>query len=127
MPADVSVRVAHVADTPGRALTETAGASDLLVIGSGGGGPLRGGTRRYCTRHTRCPLVIVPRPDAGELLGSPVRSARRQARDLRGRWSGGGASPPARRRAARGPYLSRQALGRTSPPDRCQESTSGPY
>jgi nucleotide-binding universal stress UspA family protein len=74
-PADVPIKVKYVMGHPGRALTSTAGAGDLLVIGSSG--RLRGATRRFCARHTRGPLVIVPCADASELLGTPVRTARR--------------------------------------------------
>lgn len=75
VPTDVSVEVVVVADSPGRALTKAARAIDLLVIGSGGG--LRGRTRSYCARHTRSPLVVVPCPEIGDLLGSPVDLVRR--------------------------------------------------
>ncbi|MFB9235691.1 universal stress protein [Plantactinospora siamensis] len=80
VPADVPVAAVYAMDLPGRALTETAHAEDLLVIGTSGG--LGGGTRRYCARHTRCPLVVVPRAEAAELLGSPVKVARRHRRDV---------------------------------------------
>lgn len=75
------VEVTCVRAHAGRALTSAAGAGDLLVIGSGG--RWRGATRRYCARHTRCPMVIVPCPDAGDLLGSPIRTVRRITRNVR--------------------------------------------
>ena len=81
MPDDLRIEITCVMASAGRALTSTAGVGDLLVIGSGG--RLGGATRRFCARHTRCPLVIVPCPDAGELLGSPVRTVGRIARHLR--------------------------------------------
>lgn len=79
-PDDLTVQMLYALDVPGRALTNAAGAADLLVIGSSGG--ITGATRRYCARHTRCPLVVVPRGDAAELLGSPIRVIKRTARNL---------------------------------------------
>jgi hypothetical protein len=80
VPEDLTIHTFYALDLPGRALTNSAGAADLLVIGSSGG--ITGATRRYCARHTRCPLVVVPRGDAGELLGSPIKVIRRTARNL---------------------------------------------
>jgi nucleotide-binding universal stress UspA family protein len=73
-PSDIAIDLCTVDESAGRALVEVAHASDLLVIGSGGS--VFGRTRRYCARHTPCPLVIVPQPDAGELLGTPIRTSR---------------------------------------------------
>jgi nucleotide-binding universal stress UspA family protein len=81
MPDDLRVEVTCVMASAGRALTSTAGVGDLLVIGSSG--RLRGATRRFCARHTPCPLVIVPCPDASDLLGRPVRTVRRIVRHPR--------------------------------------------
>jgi nucleotide-binding universal stress UspA family protein len=80
VPDDLTVQTCYALDLPGRALTNAAGAADLLVIGSSGG--ITGATRRYCARHTRCPLVVVPRGDAAELLGSPIKVIKRIARNL---------------------------------------------
>ena len=80
-PDDVRVEVACVMSGTGWALIEAAGPGDLLVIGSSG--RLWGPTRRHCARHARCPLVIVPCPDAGDLIGHPVRMARRLSRHPR--------------------------------------------
>jgi nucleotide-binding universal stress UspA family protein len=73
-PTDVSIDVCTVDDLAGRALVEIARADDLLVIGSGGN--VFGRTRGYCARHTRCPLMVVPEPDPGELLGTPIHTSR---------------------------------------------------
>jgi len=80
-PDDVRIDVTCVMSTAGRALVSAAGPGDLLVIGSRG--RLRGPTRRYCARRARCPVVIVPSPDAADLIGHPVRTARRLARHTR--------------------------------------------
>jgi nucleotide-binding universal stress UspA family protein len=80
-PEDLRVDVAYVMSSAGPALVAAAGAGDLLVIGSSG--RRWGPTRRYCARRARCPLVIVPCPDAGDLIGQPVRTARRLARQPR--------------------------------------------
>jgi hypothetical protein len=53
-------------------------AGDLLVIGSSG--RLAGPTRRYCARRTRCPLVVVPQPNVGDLLGAPFKTEGRAPR-----------------------------------------------
>jgi nucleotide-binding universal stress UspA family protein len=71
-PTDVHIERLVVIDTPGRALVTAAGSGDLLVIGSSG--RLAGPTRRYCARRTRCPLVVVPQPDMGDLLGAPFNT-----------------------------------------------------
>ncbi|MEV4536624.1 universal stress protein [Asanoa sp. NPDC049518] len=78
VPADVPIERLVVVDTPGRALVRAAGSVDLLVIGSTG--RLTGPTRRYCARRTHCPLVVVPRPDVEDLLGSQLKPAGRSSR-----------------------------------------------
>jgi nucleotide-binding universal stress UspA family protein len=82
-PPDLRVQRLLVLEAPGRALVAAAGPGDLLVIGSSG--RFGGATRRYCARRTRCPLVVVPSPDAGDLLGTPIQVTKRAIRPFRGR------------------------------------------
>lgn len=63
----VPVDVVAVPGSPGRILTETAHAADLLVIGHRGRGALAsavlGSVGLHCVLHAPCPVVVV-RPDA---------------------------------------------------------------
>ncbi|HSZ13710.1 MAG TPA: universal stress protein [Solirubrobacteraceae bacterium] len=70
-------RMAELADVEGSAVYGLAGEElaklgedvDLLVVGSRGYGPVRrlvlGSTSEYLQRHARCPLLVLPRMQAG--------------------------------------------------------------
>jgi nucleotide-binding universal stress UspA family protein len=68
MPADVAVKYQTPDSDPAVALVSLASEpGDLIVVGTGGRRVARhlihGSVSRYCTRHARCPVVVVP---AGE-------------------------------------------------------------
>ncbi len=68
MPADVRVTSVTPDSDPAVALVSLASEpGDLIVVGSGGGHLIRrlvhGSVSRYCTRHARCPVVVVPAAD----------------------------------------------------------------
>ena len=67
MPADVGITIETPESDPAVALVSAASKpGDVIVVGTGGGHLLRhlvhGWVSRYCTRHARCPVVVVPAP-----------------------------------------------------------------
>ncbi|WP_262056454.1 universal stress protein [Streptomyces sp. STR69] len=83
-----------VRGTAGRALVDTADRpDDLLVIGAGPRGALRGlwpSVTRYCVAHAGCPVLTVPpSPLEGELAALHRRIALRRAVDARELTDGG--------------------------------------
>lgn len=71
-PPDISTLAIARLGEPGPLLVELARPIDLLVVGRGRRGGLDRlllpSTRRYCTSHARCPLVIVPTPPATDTM-----------------------------------------------------------
>ncbi len=68
VPADVRVMFATPDSDPAVALVGMAGKpSDVIVVGTSGGHLIRrlvhGSVSRYCTRHARCPVVVVRASD----------------------------------------------------------------
>lgn len=69
VPADVRVKFATPDSDPALALVGMADKpGDLIVVGTGPGGRVvrhlvHGSVSRYCTRHARCPVVVVPAAD----------------------------------------------------------------
>jgi nucleotide-binding universal stress UspA family protein len=89
VPPDVDVRLHVRRGEPGPVLIGFADRStDLLVIGAGRGGgwPFgAGGVRRYCLRHSRCPLVLAPPPEmAAPLVGLSLAARLRPLQPGRG-------------------------------------------
>ncbi|WP_329260377.1 universal stress protein [Streptomyces sp. NBC_01478] len=83
-----------VRGTAGRALVETADRpDDLLVVGAGPRGPLRGlfpSVTRYCVTHAACPVLTVPpSPLEGELASLHRRNSLRLTVDARELTEGG--------------------------------------
>jgi nucleotide-binding universal stress UspA family protein len=67
-PADIGVTVEIPDSDPAVALVRMATESgDVIVVGTAGGHLLRrlihGSVSRYCVKHARCPVVVVPAPD----------------------------------------------------------------
>lgn len=60
----VTVSADVVAGDPGQVLVRRSVGADLLVVGSCGANPLAGlllgSVAQHCTRHARCPVVVVP-------------------------------------------------------------------
>jgi nucleotide-binding universal stress UspA family protein len=60
---------------PCRVLSEAARELDLLILGSRGYGPVRhallGGVSAEVMRAARCPVLVLPRPSAGQAAGAP--------------------------------------------------------
>ncbi|HEY5360431.1 MAG TPA: universal stress protein [Streptosporangiaceae bacterium] len=74
-PLDVAVTVQTPEGDPGATLTDIAtDDGDLLVVGQNRGLSVRrllhGSVSRYCTGHSRCPVVIVPAAQDEEDCGS---------------------------------------------------------
>lgn len=61
---EVPFQAVVVQGVTGPALVESAGEDDLLVVGTGGRGPLRRAllpsVARYCVAHADCPVLAVP-------------------------------------------------------------------
>ncbi len=67
MPADVGMTIETPDSDPAVALVSAASKpGDVIVVGTGGGHPLRhlvhGSVSRYCTKHAGCPVIVVPVP-----------------------------------------------------------------
>jgi nucleotide-binding universal stress UspA family protein len=67
-PADIGVTMEIPDSDPAVALVRMATqAGDVIVVGTAGGHLLRrlihGSVSRYCVKHARCPVVVVPAPD----------------------------------------------------------------
>ncbi|MEU4331928.1 universal stress protein [Nonomuraea dietziae] len=79
-PSDLTTASLARLGEPGPLLVELARPGDLLVVGRGRRGGLDRlllpSTRRYCIRHARCTLVIVPTPPASEPMTGPAVAAR---------------------------------------------------
>jgi nucleotide-binding universal stress UspA family protein len=65
MPADVGITIETPGSDPAIALVGAASKpGDVIVVGADSGHVLRhlvhGSVSRYCTRHARCPVVVVP-------------------------------------------------------------------
>lgn len=91
LPADVPVRLVVLAGEPGKTLISTVDRDgDLIVVGAGTRRGLRRGDRiaRYCLRHARCGVLVVPVPRMAR-LGRPSTLARRLSRE-RSRFTGPG-------------------------------------
>lgn len=62
------IRVEVREGDPGHELVDAALDADLLVVGTHGGsalaGLLLGSVAQHCTRHARCPVVVVPHAQA---------------------------------------------------------------
>ncbi|MET9341111.1 MULTISPECIES: universal stress protein [unclassified Nonomuraea] len=69
-PPDINTLAVARLGEPGPLLVELARPIDLLVVGrghrSGLDRLLMPSTRRYCTGHARCPVVVVPTPPAAD-------------------------------------------------------------
>jgi nucleotide-binding universal stress UspA family protein len=68
LPADAGIAIETPDSDPAVALVSVASQpGDVIVVGTGGGQLLRhlvhGSVSRYCTRHARCPVVVVPAQD----------------------------------------------------------------
>jgi nucleotide-binding universal stress UspA family protein len=68
MPKDITVTLETPDGDPAVTLVALASQpGDLIVVGTVGGHLVRrlvhGSVSRYCTRHARCPVVVVPGPD----------------------------------------------------------------
>ncbi|MER5784923.1 universal stress protein [Streptomyces mobaraensis] len=89
-PPGTVLRPRTVRAAPGPALVALArDPGALLVVGTGGHGPLhrvlRGSVSRHCLRHARCPILVVhpdpadqraaPVPDGRPYMDAPVRGA----------------------------------------------------
>lgn len=65
---DLPVTADIVAGDPGQVLVRRSVGADLLVVGSCGSTPLAGlllgSVAQHCTRHARCPVVVVPHAQA---------------------------------------------------------------
>lgn len=64
MPDDVTVTIETPQGDPGATLLAMAGAGDVIVVGTQRGHRMQrlvhGSVSRYCARHARCPVVVVP-------------------------------------------------------------------
>lgn len=68
LPAGVAMRMQTPDSDPAVALVTIASEpGDVIVIGTGGAPWLRrlmhGSVSRYCVKHARCPVILVPAPD----------------------------------------------------------------
>ena len=84
-PSDLEFHAVVRHGSAGPALTAYARSGDLLVLGRDRGllsNVLGDGTVRHCTRHARCPVLVVPPPEMAA-AGSVRRQVSRLRRDLR--------------------------------------------
>ena len=87
IPADLHVRMFALRGTPGQRLVAAADRDgDLLVVGSGSGGPLgrlvNGSVSRYCVKRARCAVLTVPPSPAERELAHRPLARRRLLREL---------------------------------------------
>jgi len=84
-PTDIAVQMIVAEGLPERVLVEHANqVDDLLVVGAPASGlwhPTRTLVVRYCARHARCRLLVVPPPELARLgkTGAMARHLRREA------------------------------------------------
>jgi nucleotide-binding universal stress UspA family protein len=77
IPRDIALTVATPQGDPAAVLARLAADGDLLVLGTRRGRSIKrlihGSVSRYCSRHARCPVVIVPLENSAS-AAAPART-----------------------------------------------------